>query len=173
MRKKIKNYEMYEIDECGVVYSLYNNIVLKHIINTRGYAQVNLFNGKSRLLRVHRLVAETFIENPNNFDQINHKDGNRTNNHISNLEWCNCAHNIQHSYDCLGRKSPMKGKFDSLHNRSKPINQINHDNTICQQFGSASEASRQTGYCLQSIAFAARKKKLYKGFKWEYVSLDI
>ena len=59
-----------------------------------GYLNIGLRNGKGRFFRrVHQLVAKAFIENPNNYEVINHIDGNRTNNHFTNLEWCTVAYN--------------------------------------------------------------------------------
>ena len=64
--------------------------MLKPYVNAHGYLALTLTkNGKEKSLRVHRLVAEAFIKNPNNYDQINHIDGNKTNNKVENLEWCN------------------------------------------------------------------------------------
>lgn len=65
----------------------------------KGYQRVALNkNGKQKRMYVHRLVAKTFIPNEENRTQINHKDGNKLNNHISNLEWCTNQENIIHSY---------------------------------------------------------------------------
>ena len=73
--------------------------ILKHHIGDKGYHQVNLVcNGKNKYPLVHRLVAETFIENPQNKDQVNHIDGNKNNNTVSNLEWVSCSENILHAY---------------------------------------------------------------------------
>lgn len=69
-----------------------------------GYARVNLsFGQKSTKFRVHRLVAEAFIDNPLAKPFVNHKDGNKLNNHISNLEWCTSSENERHSFDVLGK----------------------------------------------------------------------
>jgi len=70
-----------------------------------GYPRVSILT-KSK--KVHRLVAESFIENDNNLDQVNHIDGNKLNNHFTNLEWCDCMYNIKHSYD-NNLKDPTKG----------------------------------------------------------------
>ncbi len=105
--KDIKDYEgIYQVSNDGKVKSLErinsNNCwvkekILKQTIDPKGYQRVMLSkNGKKENARVHRLVAEEFIPNPNNYPQINHKDENKTNNHVSNLEWCNEKYNINY-----------------------------------------------------------------------------
>lgn len=65
-----------------------------------GYAHLSLTkDGIAKRVWLHRLVAETFIPNPNNLPQVNHKDGNKSNNHIDNLEWCTVAHNLKHAVE--------------------------------------------------------------------------
>lgn len=69
-----------------------------------GYHRVNLsVNGVAKKFRVHRLVAQAFIENPLNKPYVNHIDGNKLNNHVSNLEWCTASENEHHSYRVLGK----------------------------------------------------------------------
>lgn len=71
-----------------------------------GYSTVQLFKDKAmEAKQVHRLVAEHFIPNPNNYPQVNHKDGNKQNNDVSNLEWCTPSQNIKHAYDVMLRRS--------------------------------------------------------------------
>lgn len=77
-----------------------------------GYLEVGLSeNYKSKYVFVHTLVATAFIQNPNNFKQINHIDGNKQNNVPSNLEWCSSEYNIHHAIKTGLRKSPAKGVF--------------------------------------------------------------
>lgn len=99
--KDIKGYEgLYKISNLGRVKSLTRNTVKEHIMkqseNDR-YKTVELFNngiGKRKL--VHRLVAENFIANLNNYNQVNHKDENKFNNHATNLEWCTSKYNMNY-----------------------------------------------------------------------------
>lgn len=113
MRKQICGLEgLYEIDEQGNIYSLpklrktptttflSKEKQLKPYPNTWGYLLVDLRkDGKRYLKCVHRLVAETFIPNPENKPQVNHKDGNKLNNTVNNLEWVTCSENQQHAFD--------------------------------------------------------------------------
>lgn len=85
--KKIDQYENYKVSNLGRVKSLINNIILKPDIGNGGYYRVRLFNnGKSKRFSIHRLVATTFINNKHNKSVINHKDSNRINNTVKNLE---------------------------------------------------------------------------------------
>ena len=96
---KIANYEQYTIDEKGVVISLRSNQPLKPIKANNGYLHVTLSmeDGRSKQVSIHRLVAEHFIPNPYHYPQVNHIDGNKENNVVTNLEWCTPAENIQHA----------------------------------------------------------------------------
>jgi len=97
MWKEIEGYEgRYSVSEDGQVFSHRRKKVLKGMISSRGYYSVNLCNGKSHFTKVSRLVGKAFVENPCNYPQINHKDGNKLNDHYSNLEWCTQAQNIRH-----------------------------------------------------------------------------
>ena len=78
-------------------YRLHKGKMLSPIKNKDGYLQVNLcYNRKIYKKYVHRLVAKAFIENPDNLPQVNHKDEDKTNNNVYNLEWCNCSYNINY-----------------------------------------------------------------------------
>jgi hypothetical protein len=96
--KTIKNFSKYIIYEDGSIYSLFNNIWRKQNNDKDGYQIIVLTNdqGKKITCKVHRLVAQTFISNPDDKPNINHKDGNKKNNHISNLEWVTTAENNHH-----------------------------------------------------------------------------
>lgn len=85
--------------------------ILKQCENSRGYPCVNLSkDGIVKPKRVHRLVAIAFIPNPENKEQINHKDGNRANPNVNNLEWVTNTENQRHSWKYLNRQNPHKGK---------------------------------------------------------------
>lgn len=91
------------VSEDGFVYKKYLNDdkkKLSHWKDNVGYYQVIFrVGGKRKYIRVHRLVAETFIPNPNNFPMVNHKDGNKLNNRVDNLEWCTNSYNTQQAYN--------------------------------------------------------------------------
>lgn len=86
----VEDLKEYRIDKCGNVYSLKNKIYLKYHKNKQGYTYY-MINGKQRLM--HRLVAITFIPNPNNYKEINHKNETKYDNRVENLEWCSRQYN--------------------------------------------------------------------------------
>ena len=96
--KTIENYEDYQVTSWGRIFSKKSNIFLKPEIHDKGYLRVDLMNknGKKHC-KVHRLVAEAFIPNPQNKPQINHKDGNNQNNSVTNLEWVTNSENRKHA----------------------------------------------------------------------------
>lgn len=103
--KEIKDVPDYLISENGDIYSNLTKRQLKKSINKFGYNHIRLFkNGIRHNFQIHRLVAATYIENPLNKPQVNHIDGNKSNNHVSNLEWVTQSENIRHAIN-TGLKS--------------------------------------------------------------------
>lgn len=100
--RDINGYEgLYKISSNGQVKSLRNQVILKQFPDKDGYYRVNLTNkyGLKKQYAVHRLLAMTFIENPENKTVINHIDGDKQNNQLDNLEWSSISENTQHGYD--------------------------------------------------------------------------
>jgi len=105
----VVGYEgLYDVSDLGMIRSVRrNNKLLKRYICKSGYYEVGLtVNNKVRTLRVHRLVAKAHIENPHNFQVVNHKDGNKLNSAKSNLEWCTSSYNVKHAY-AIGLSNPF------------------------------------------------------------------
>lgn len=128
--KDIKEYNgLYQISDLGRIKSLkrttntkngirtVNEKILSQKTNSKwGYCEISLHkNGKSRTFRVNRLVAINFINNPNNYNQVNHKDGNKLNNNKTNLEWCNNSMNQIHAHT-IGLKRHLVGENSNRSN---------------------------------------------------------
>ena len=99
--KDIKGYEgLYQISSFGRMRSLrFNKIkILTFNSNRNYYAFKFSINNIKEIKQIHRLVAEAFIPNPHNLPYINHKDGNKHNNNVKNLEWCTASENVKHAY---------------------------------------------------------------------------
>lgn len=94
-----KGYEgYYSVSPNGEVYSVRKNKLLSPFVSRSGYSQVELnLNGVAKKHSIHRLVAEAYIPNPNCLPCVNHKDGNKLNNNVSNLEWCTYGENMEHA----------------------------------------------------------------------------
>lgn len=159
--KPIKDYEgLYEISNFGNVKILarnytrynyltkrYNIIKVKEKINTRNNKwrlQENMFNKKQgrKNKRIHKLVAEAFIPNPNNYSYVNHIDGNKQNNYIDNLEWCTLYQNNTHAY-----KTGLRKSTDIT-----PILQYDLEGNFIREYKSINEASKETNLDIRHIS---------------------
>ena len=122
----IIGYEwMYCISETGKVISLKRKFARQRELipntNRYGYLYVNLVKDKkAKVGMIHRLVAKAFIENPNNYKYVNHKDGNKANNKIGNLEWCTSSQNIVHSF-AIGRSKRGEERSSSKLDNKKVL----------------------------------------------------
>lgn len=178
--KPITGYEgLYEVSNKGRVKRLERAIVdsigrkrhlreriLKNSLKSCGYIYVNLYNGDKR---VHRLVAEAFIPNPENKPEVNHKDEVKTNNCVENLEWVTAKENAN-----FGTKNVRVAKANRNHVAlSKPVVQYSKAGELIEVYPSVREAARKLGLNQSCISAAARgKQKTYKGFTWKYVEDD-
>lgn len=117
--------------------------------------------------RVHRLVAEAFIPNPNNYPQVNHIDGNKLNNKVENLEWCTNEYNMKEACR-LGLRDHIykKGKE---HCRSVKVNQYDLQGNFIKTWYCVKDIERELGFDNRNICACCRGKKTtaYK-YKWEY-----
>ena len=143
----------------------------------KGYLRLNLCKeGKQKPFKVHRLVAQAFIPNPNNLPQVNHKDENKENNCITNLEWCTNEYN--HNYGTRNKRSAEKriGRkipFEQIKNKIAVL-QINKDtNEVIRKYDSIKEAQIccgvKTHYSHIGECCKGERKTAY-GFKWRYAN---
>ena len=164
--KDIQGYEgKYMVSNWGRVKSLnYRNTgkegILKGVANGNGYLEVILFKeGKGKHYRINRLVAQAFLPNPDNLPEVNHKDENKQNNCVENLEYCSKLYNINYG----------TGSKRSAEKRSKPLFGINIVSGLILEFPSIAEASRQTGINLGNICNCLKGRyKSTGGYVWYY-----
>lgn len=174
--KDIEGYTgRYQISNTGRVKTLKrqgtDERILVGCIDRTGYLRVNLIDevGNTKSYGVHRLVCLNFLTNPEEKRTVNHKDGNKLNNQLSNLEWMTHGENHKHSYDELGRQSHMKGKSGKAHPNAKAVTrrckvtgEVNHYETV-RQAGNAGEFSEgHISSCCNG------KRKSHKGFYWNF-----
>ena len=165
--KNIKGYEgLYQVSNMGHVKSLErkgrkSERILKPGMTRGGYMQVGLCaGGKTRMLRVHRLVCEGFHENPEGKPQVNHINENKTDNRAVNLEWCTAKENTNH-----GTRNERVRKAES-----KPVGQYTLDGELIKIWPSTIEAKRQAGFDCGHISRVANgERKTHKGFTWKYI----
>lgn len=162
--KQVFNTIDYTIDKNGIVYK--NNIPIKLSINKDGYYVVNLkIDNKYKTYNVHRLVALHFISNPNNLPIVNHKDENKLNNKVENLEWCDYEYSVNY-----GTRGIRSGKtMINNKEKSKVILQYSKNNVLIKEFPSSNEIQRQLGYLQSNIIKCCKGKyRQAYGFKWKY-----
>ena len=156
--KDIKNYEgLYAITSCGKVWSYKSKRFLRPFSNTKGYLQVELHKDcKKKKYLIHRLVTEAYLPNPENLPQVNHKDENKANNCLQNLEWCDPKYNA--NYGTRNKKVSNKLK--------KPILQYTLDGEFVREWPCAADvgkkASRNISNCLKG------RQKTACGYIWKY-----
>jgi len=197
--RPIKGYEgLYEVSNFGRVRSLDRIVENKNKGSWRcrltrgrvlcpgdngskiGYLFVNLSkNGKTREFYIHRLVAEAFVDNPNNHTIINHKDENGKNNRADNLEWCTQKYNCNYGSHLdkvrsflLSDKNPNRGKPrpESFKEKvRKPVLQFDRQGNLIKEWDSARTAGNTLGIYPQSITSVCRRRfPSYKNFIWRY-----
>lgn len=157
--KPIKDFEDYLISSFGRVKSIKRNIILKQFEYRGGYLEVHLRKpGIKSHKKVHRLVAEAFIPNPNNLPQVNHKDENKKNNNLNNLEWCNSSYN--NSYNNRALKVAKK--------KYKAVAKYDLNNNLIKIYNSQTEAAKDNNIKQGGISDCVLGKiKTYKGFIWK------
>jgi hypothetical protein len=138
--KPIEGYENYQVSNFGRVKNNKNHIMSQDY--TKCYCRVHLYkNGKGKHHLIHRLVAQAFIPNPNKLPQVNHKDENKDNNNVNNLEWCTAKYN--NNYGNRNKLSKIKQINDVI--KSKPIDVCDLNMNYITTFPSIEECERKLG----------------------------
>lgn len=184
--KDIKGYEnLYRISNFGRIISLdrilrkkdrWGNVInyklkgkeIKSSLNNKGYSIIRLYkNKKSKTFLLHRLVAEAFIPNPKGLLEINHKDENKDNNCVDNLEWCTRKQNNNYGIQSKdGRRSTSKF-------RMKKVCQYDHNGNLINVFDGIRLAEEKTGIANQNICKCCQGKvETAGGYVWKYYEDD-
>ena len=166
--RDIEGYEgKYMVSNMGNVKSLKRTVwynggyykksekILKGCDNGKGYLRVELCkDGKGKWYRINRLVAQAFLENPQNLPEVNHIDQDKTNNKVENLEWCTNQYNVEYS-------------------KAKAVIGINKVSGLILEFPSANEAKRQTGINQSNIIQCCKgRRNSAGGFYWQYADSE-
>lgn len=197
--KDVVGYEgLYKVSNLGKIKSLERKnkkyqskeFIMKQCVGTNNYLIVNLYllnSSKAKTFRVHRLIAETFIPNPNNLPCVNHKDGNKQNNCVSNLEWCSYSWNNKHAY-LIGKKvvtEKMKKTFSEIKKtenwkiknknfkrKSKKIDQFDKNGIFLKSWNGIAELQKHFNKKnLSSIYHCCNRVKHFNsslGYKWSW-----
>lgn len=153
--KDIENYDNYQASNLGNIKNIKTDKNLKQYKITNGYLQVELWkNGKGKKMLVHKIIANTFLSNINNLPQINHKDENKQNNCVDNLEFCSSKYNSNYGTRNLRLSSPV----------------------LCvelnKKYNSIKEAGEDLNIYYSCISHCCANSKHYKtagGYHWEYI----
>ena len=153
MRDVVGYENIYGVTSCGRIWSYKRQKFLTPFYNARGYLKVGLYkNGKVKNFYVHRLVAQAYIPNPDNLPQINHKDENKTNNCLQNLELCDAKYNNNYG--------------TRIEKIKKQILQYDLEGNLIREWPSATDVGKEVKsnicMCLKG------KQKTALGYKWIY-----
>lgn len=181
--KDVIGYEgLYQVSNEGRVKSLERYVdskngskrfekekILKYCITKNGYPSVILAKfGTRKLKKIHRLVGETFIPNPDNLPQINHKNEDKTDNRVENLEWCNQYYNNHYGTKYQRQIKTQMNREDC----SKIVYQYSLNGQLITIWPSINEIERKMKILRQGItAVCLGKRKTYKGYKWSFEPL--
>lgn len=184
VRKPVVGYEgYYEVDQFGRVFGLDRIVTvvdgkrtyekplsgkqMKQSMHDKGYKTVSLTkDGKTKMMFVHRIVAEAFLPNPDNMPMVNHKDEDKTNNFIENLEWCTAAYNRTYGKAVEKQAKKLRGRESK---KRVAVIQRSLDGEFMNWHSSIKEAAESVNGASGAISAVCKgKRKMAYGYMWEY-----
>ena len=167
--KNIEGLDNYQISSYGRIRSLGDKYhkprILKPSKTKNGYLQITL-TSKHIHKYIHRLVAEAFIENPDNLQEVNHKDEDKTNNRVENLEWCTRSYNYNYGSRITRISEKKRGVYNTK--KSKPVAQYDLDGNLIAIYPSGMEA-RRNGFNNAHISMCCNGLiKTVGGYIWRF-----
>ena len=172
---KVKGFELYSVSDQGNVRNDKTGRILKGGLDTYGYPQVILCKNGARVNRkVHRLVAEAFVPNPDNKPQVNHIDGNKQNNAASNLEFCTNQENQTHFWRYLNNEQNKANRINAHKGKGLLSDNPNSKSVIRLEdgkvFRTIKEAAEELNISYIHIGEVCKgKRKTTGGYHWSYV----
>ena len=169
----VEGFEMYQVDTNGIVYAK-NGKPLKYSINHNGYCIVNFYvNHKRKGFAIHTLVALTFIPNPEHKPTVNHKDGNKLNNSVTNLEWATGKEQMEHAKNVLHyeygktQRKPVQA-FDK--NTKELKYEFNSLMDAAKFFAKDNKHAKNIRNVIWRCVHNVNNRKTYKGLIWAYTN---
>lgn len=147
--------------------------VLKPKKHNKGYLQVQLMKGDmNKMFTIHRLVAQAFIPNPDNLPFVNHKDENKTNNCVDNLEWCDRLYNVRYSLDLHPERNTQVKHYQKNHRRlDRKINQYDKQGNLIKTWDNSRTIQNETKMSDWSISECCRgNRHTAYGYIWQYAN---
>lgn len=159
--KTVAECDKYEVNQKGEIRHKKRKHILSPRKNSGGYGYVAfVINGCRKNFAIHRIVANAFIPNPNGYTEINHKDYNRLNNCVENLEWVSSSQNKQHAYL----------KVENHISRGKKVNQYDKEGNFIKTFDSITKAAYEVGCVVSAISNCCLgRTKTAMGYQWRFV----
>ena len=156
MISNVKEYENYYVSQDGIVINIKTKRKLKYQTDKNGYFRVNLYNKENKTKQfVHRLVAMAYLENDYNLPQVNHKDGNKQNNNVDNLEWCSAKENVNHAF-----RTGLKKGVGACH-----IGELNTKNKLKESDVLNIRKRKKQNEKIRDVFQDYKTKITYKGFE--------